>query len=115
MTAVVGREEGLEEPAPSWRATALVPTLVGVAAIVAIMNSLGAPLIPTIAGSDHVSLSTAQLDMPCSRAIASWALCRVSNSPAARRRRASRFRNRRFGRDGSERDSSDMAVLPSGP
>jgi MFS family permease len=60
MTALVGQEEGLEEPVRSWRATALVPTLVGVAAIVAIMNSLGAPLIPTIAGSDHVSLSTGQ-------------------------------------------------------
>ena len=39
---------------------AMVPTLVLVAALVAIVSSLGAPLIPTIAQADHVSLSTAQ-------------------------------------------------------
>jgi MFS family permease len=38
----------------------MVPTLVLVAALVAIVSSLGAPLIPTIAQADHVSLSTAQ-------------------------------------------------------
>src|ERR1700677_2441425 len=60
MTAPVGQEVGLGDPAPSWRDAALVPTLVSVAALVAIMNSLGAPLIPTIASHDHVSLSTGQ-------------------------------------------------------
>jgi MFS family permease len=44
----------------AWRARALVPTLVSVAALVAIVSSLGAPLIPTIAHADHVTLSTAQ-------------------------------------------------------
>jgi MFS family permease len=43
-----------------WKATALVPTLVFVTALVAIVSSLGAPLITTIAASDKVSLSTAQ-------------------------------------------------------
>ena len=38
----------------------MVPTLVLVAALVAIVSSLGAPLIPTIARDDHVSLGTAQ-------------------------------------------------------
>jgi MFS family permease len=45
---------------PSWRGSALVPTLVFVTALVAIVSSLGAPLITTIATDDHVSLSTAQ-------------------------------------------------------
>jgi MFS family permease len=38
----------------------LVPTLVAVTALVSIVSSLGAPLIPTIAQADHVSLGTAQ-------------------------------------------------------
>lgn len=38
----------------------LVPTLVFIATVTAIVSSLGAPLIPTIARSDHVSLSSAQ-------------------------------------------------------
>ena len=38
----------------------LVPTLVLVGALVAIVSSLGALLIPSIAQADHVSLSTAQ-------------------------------------------------------
>ena len=46
--------------AGSPRMKAMVPTLVLVAALVAIVSSLGAPLIPTIAQADHVSLSTAQ-------------------------------------------------------
>ena len=59
--------------------------------------------------------SPAQLGRLCSRAMAAWASCRVPNSPAARRRFASSFRNRRLGRTGSERDPPDMAVLPSRP
>ena len=38
----------------------LVPVLVAVTAVVAVLSSLGAPLIPTIATSDHVTLSSAQ-------------------------------------------------------
>ena len=42
------------------RTALLVPTLVFVGLLVAIVSSLGAPLIPSIAKVDHVSLSTAQ-------------------------------------------------------
>ena len=42
------------------RAALLVPTLVFVGLLVAVVSSLGAPLIPTVARDDHVSLSTAQ-------------------------------------------------------
>ena len=44
----------------TFRDKALVPTLVLVGALVAIVSSLGALLIPSIAQADHVSLSTAQ-------------------------------------------------------
>jgi MFS family permease len=44
----------------SRRERALVPNLVFVAALVAVVSSLGAPLIPTIARADHVSVSTGQ-------------------------------------------------------
>ena len=47
-------------PVPPFRTRALVPTLVLVGALVAIVSSLGALLIPSIAQADHVSLSTAQ-------------------------------------------------------
>ncbi|MEV5607432.1 MFS transporter [Streptomyces sp. NPDC052225] len=39
---------------------ALVPVLVSLGMLVAVVSSLGAPLIPTIAVQDHVSVSTAQ-------------------------------------------------------
>ncbi|WP_343244847.1 MFS transporter [Streptomyces sp. SID14478] len=39
---------------------ALVPVLVSLGMLVAVVSSLGAPLIPTIAAEDHVSVSTAQ-------------------------------------------------------
>ena len=42
------------------RTALLVPTLVFVGLLVAIVSSLGAPLIPTIAHDDQVPLSTAQ-------------------------------------------------------
>ena len=38
------------------RQRALMPTLVAVAAVVAIMSSLGAPVIPSIARADKVLL-----------------------------------------------------------
>jgi len=44
----------------TFRDKALVPTLVLVGALVAVVSSLGALLIPSIAQADHVSLSTAQ-------------------------------------------------------
>lgn len=42
------------------RTALLVPTLVVVGLLVAVVSSLGAPLVPTIAQDDHVTLSTAQ-------------------------------------------------------
>lgn len=39
---------------------ALVPVLVSLGMLVAVVSSLGAPLIPTIAAEDHVAVSTAQ-------------------------------------------------------
>ena len=44
----------------SRRAALLVPTLVFIGLLVAVVSSLGAPLIPTVARDDHVPLSTAQ-------------------------------------------------------
>lgn len=43
-----------------WRLRLVVPTLIFVGLLVAIVSSLGAPLIPTIAGHYHVALGTAQ-------------------------------------------------------
>ncbi|MGF1427128.1 MFS transporter [Kitasatospora sp. LaBMicrA B282] len=45
---------------PPLRERALVPVLVFLGMVVAVISSLGAPLIPTIAGVDHVSLADAQ-------------------------------------------------------
>lgn len=42
------------------RERALVPTLVTLGMVVAVVSSLGAPLIPQIAAADHVSLADAQ-------------------------------------------------------
>jgi MFS family permease len=50
-------------PAPTalpWRERALVPVLIFVGLVMALVSSLGAPLIPTIAQADHVSISTGQ-------------------------------------------------------
>ena len=44
----------------TWRGKALVPVLIYVGLLVAIVSSLGAPLIPTIATDYHVSLGSAQ-------------------------------------------------------
>lgn len=44
----------------SWRGKALVPVLVYVGLLVALVSSLGAPLIPVIATDYHVSLGEAQ-------------------------------------------------------
>jgi MFS family permease len=46
--------------ARSWRSAALAPALIFIAATSAVVSSLGAPLIPVIARSEHVPLGTAQ-------------------------------------------------------
>ncbi|MCU1494411.1 MAG: Sugar transporter [Acidimicrobiaceae bacterium] len=43
-----------------WKQRAIMPTLVVVAALVSVVSSLGAPLIPSIARADGVSLSTGE-------------------------------------------------------
>lgn len=45
---------------PDRRQRALVPVLVFLGMVVAVISSLGAPLVPTIAAVHHVSLSDAQ-------------------------------------------------------
>ncbi|MCU1676577.1 MAG: transporter [Frankiales bacterium] len=61
--ATVTERPGLS-PAPlaltGTRATALLPVLIFLGMVVAVVSSLGAPLIPTIAALDRVSLSSAQ-------------------------------------------------------
>src|ERR1700693_2851518 len=42
------------------RERALVPTLILVGLVVAVMSSLGAPLIPAISAASHVSLSAGE-------------------------------------------------------
>ena len=56
-TATTGTRDG---PEASRHPAALVPTLVFMASMVSVVSSLGAPLIPTIARSDGVSLSTGE-------------------------------------------------------
>lgn len=49
----------MAEPQPG-RQRALVPVLVSLGMLVAVVSSLGAPLVPTIAAEEHVSLNDAQ-------------------------------------------------------
>ena len=80
-------------PAPGintggWRERAIMPTLVTVAALVAIVSSLGAPLIPMIAREDHVALSTAEWLLTASLmtgALATPVMGRLADGPFKRR------------------------------
>jgi MFS family permease len=65
MTTVEPPETGSPEPTgaddlASLRRRLLVPTLVLAGSLVAVVSSLGAPLIPTLSRTDGVSLSTAE-------------------------------------------------------
>ena len=65
-----------------------MPVLVTVAALVAIVSSLGAPLIPSIARSDHVSLSAAEWVLTAALmtgALATPAMGRLADGPRKRR------------------------------
>src|ERR1700683_4535906 len=71
-----------------WRQRGTLPVLVTVAALVAIISSLGAPLIPSIAQSDHVSLSTAEWVLTAALmvgALATPAMGRLADGPRKRR------------------------------
>jgi MFS family permease len=84
--ARVGIAAGPDDAAGQQRATLL--TLVTVAALVAIVSSLGAPLIPTIARTDGVSLSTAEWLLTAALmtgALATPAMGRLADGPHKRR------------------------------
>ncbi len=86
MAAGLGRRL-LSGPAVRQQDRALVPTLVVVAALVSIVGSLGAPLIPTIARTDGVSLSTAQWLLTAallSGALATPVMGRLADGPKQR-------------------------------
>jgi MFS family permease len=73
---------------PSWKMRGTLPVLVIIAALVAIISSLGAPLIPSIARSDHVSLSTAEWVLTAALmmgALATPAMGRLADGPGKRR------------------------------
>ncbi|MGP3776907.1 MFS transporter [Streptomyces sp. SDT5-1] len=67
---------------------ALVPVLVGLGMLVAVVSSLGAPLIPTIAAEDHVAVSTAQWALTVTMlvgAIATPVMGRLGDGPHRKR------------------------------
>lgn len=69
------------------RERTLVPVLVFLSAVVAVISSLGAPMIPTIAAVDHVSLSEAQWSLTITMlvgAVATPVLGRLGDGPARR-------------------------------
>jgi MFS family permease len=77
-------------PAPdgAWKERGTLPVLIAIAALVAIISSLGAPLIPSIARSDHVSLSTAEWVLTAALmtgALATPAMGRLADGPRKRR------------------------------
>jgi MFS family permease len=72
----------------AWRQQGTLPVLVTVAALVAIISSLGAPLIPSIAQADHVSLSSAEWVLTAALmtgALATPAMGRLADGPRKRR------------------------------
>lgn len=74
-------------PAP-WQQRALVPVLVSLGMLVAIISSLGAPLIPTIAAVDHVSVADAQWSLTVTMlvgAVATPTMGRLGDGPHRRK------------------------------
>ncbi|WP_328721889.1 MFS transporter [Streptomyces sp. NBC_00247] len=70
------------------RQRALVPVLVFIGTVVAVISSLGAPLVPTIAEVDHVSLSDAQWSLTVTLLVGSIAtpvMGRMGDGPHRRR------------------------------
>jgi MFS family permease len=86
--ASTGVERGGPAAASSWRHRATMPTLVCVAVLVALISSLGAPLIPSIARADGVSLSTAEWLLTAALltgAVATPIMGRLADGPRKRR------------------------------
>jgi MFS family permease len=78
---------GHDPTAPSRRAFGVVATLVTISALVSIVSSLGAPLIPTIAKAESVSLSTGQWLLTAALlagALATPVMGRLSDGPRQR-------------------------------
>ncbi|MFJ8755109.1 MFS transporter [Streptomyces sp. NPDC102441] len=78
----------ISTPVPSWQQRALVPVLVSLGMLVAIISSLGAPLIPTIADVDHVSVDDAQWSLTVTMlvgAVATPAMGRLGDGPHRKR------------------------------
>lgn len=72
---------------PVWRRRALVPVLVYLGTVVAVISSLGAPLVPTIAAVDHVSLTDAQWSLTITLlvgAVATPTMGRLGDGPRRR-------------------------------
>jgi MFS family permease len=73
---------------PTWRERGTLPVLITIAALVAVISSLGAPLIPSIAQSHHVSLSAAEWVLTAALmmgALATPAMGRLADGPRKRR------------------------------
>ena len=73
---------------PDLRQRALVPVLVFIGTVVAVISSLGAPLVPTIADVDHVSLTDAQWSLTITLLVGSVAtpvMGRLGDGPHRRR------------------------------
>jgi MFS family permease len=69
------------------RQRALVPVLVFLGVVVAVISSLGAPLIPTIATVDHVPLAEAQWSLTVTMlvgAVATPVMGRLGDGPGRR-------------------------------
>ena len=77
---------------PTGRDKAMVPTLVLVGFVVAVMSSVGAPLIPSIAKASHVSLSAGEWLLTITLltgALATTIMGRLADGPIATRTRRS--------------------------
>jgi MFS family permease len=84
MTAVREAPAVRERPAPP---RGLVPTLIFMGLVVAVVSSLGAPLIPTVAALDGVSLPDAQWSLTITLlvgAVATPIMGRLGDGPARR-------------------------------
>jgi len=72
---------------PTTRERALVPVLVFLGMVVSVVSSLGAPLVPTIARTEHVSLATAQWSLTVTLlagALATPTMGRLADGPRRR-------------------------------
>ena len=83
----MGAVMGTWSERPGRRERALVPVLVYLGMVVAVISSLGAPLVPTIAAVNHVSLSDAQWSLTITMlvgAVATPTMGRLGDGPRRR-------------------------------